>query len=87
MKKILDSLLNSWEHWENLQQESYLLAQEVVSSKEEVKALQPKIYSLMKAWVNDDDNIRTNIQINYHTDPNKYNQETINFIKKFVQIQ
>lgn len=86
METLLDSLLNSWEHWGDLHSESQLLAQELGDSEAQTQDLQPHILRLMQAWMNNDDNIRIDIQLNYHKSPSKYNLETLKFIKQFVQI-
>lgn len=86
METLLDALLNSWEHWGDLTEESQLLAQEIGGSQSEIQSLQPHIYRLLQAWRDNHDNIRLNIQLNYHKSPSKYNLETLKFIKQFVQI-
>lgn len=86
METLLDALLNSWEHWGDLNEESQLLAQEIGGTDAEVQDLQPHIYRLMKAWVDNDDNVRLDIQMNYHKSPSKYNLEALKFIKQFVQV-
>lgn len=86
METLLDALLNSWEHWEDLQEEAQLLAQEIGGTSAEVEDLQPHIHRLLKSWVDNEDNVRLNIQLNYHKSPAKYNLEILKFIKQFVQV-
>ena len=86
METLLDALLNSWEHWEDLQEESLLLSQEIGGTQAEIQDLQPHILRLLKAWVDNEDNVRLNIQMHYHQSPAKYNLEILKFIKQFVQV-
>ena len=86
METLLDALLNSWEHWGDLNEEAQLLAQEIGDSQSQTDDLQPHILRLLKAWSDNDDNVRMEIQMNYHKSPSKYNLETLKFIKQFVQI-
>lgn len=85
MDKIIDALLNSWEHWDNLEQESKHLAEQL-SEDDEVKGqLQTELKSLFQSWIDNEDNFRLDYELNYFKNPEKYDLELRTKIKQVIK--
>lgn len=88
MKQIKDALLNSYEFWEDLNQEAteLVLSLDLSLTKEQENQMITNVKKMMKSWIENDNNFRIDVELNYHKNPQEYEEKLDEFIKNFVKI-
>jgi hypothetical protein len=88
MKQIKDALLNSYEFWEDLNQEAteLVLSLDLSLTKEQENKMITNVKKMMKSWIENDNNFRIDVELNYHKNPQEYEEKLDEFIKNFVKI-
>jgi hypothetical protein len=44
------------------------------------------VKKMMKSWIENDNNFRIDVELNYHKNPQEYEEKLDEFIKNFVKI-
>lgn len=85
MKVLIDWLLNSWEHCEDISSDALMLMESLSFDKKNEQNIIQELNQMMEAWIDNEDNIRIEIELNYHKDPEVYNDKIVSFIKKYLK--
>lgn len=63
MDIILDALVNSWENWDNIEEEASFIAHDLDLSPELENGVSRELKALLTAWMDNEDNVRINFQM------------------------
>lgn len=80
MKNVVDLLLNGYEHIQTDHEFNELC---VNISKSENKPLE-SVRKMLFDWINNKSNVRTEIELNYHLNPKRYDNKLEAFIKEYL---
>lgn len=86
MKILIDELINSWEHWENLDDDAKRLAEDLGVKKEDMDEAVSQIKSLLEYWFNNEDGFRIDFEINHYKDPGEQTESIKNLIRAKVPL-
>lgn len=85
MKLFLNWLINSWEHCEDVDDDALSIIEELTSDFDLQNRLKTEVSSLMNSWLNNDDNMRLDVELNYHKNPSLYEEKLMELVRTKVK--